>query len=161
MLYTCPAGAMRKAAPFGAAFLIAFAGFLLGSDRAGDRQRADAGTDAVRAGGILGERGGGHRDDARHRGELSGGGIVGVLRRRGQGRPVQRHRQIAEPRVEGIRHHQTVCRLRRGIAGVLDDEGVGQPPVGRYLRGGQGLADSQRRGTPSPWLSRHRAAPRR
>ena len=53
MLYTCPAGAMRKATPFGAAFLIAFAGFLLGSDRAGDRQRAGAGTDAVRAGGIL------------------------------------------------------------------------------------------------------------
>ena len=112
--------------------------------RAGDGQHRRAGGGAVRAGGgVLREGGRGYRDHAGHRGEYAGSRVIGVLGGGGQRRAVQRHRQVRQPRVEGVGDNDGRRGVRRRVAGVLDGEGVRQAAVLRHRGGGEGLVDGQ------------------
>ena len=111
-----------------------------GSDRTGYGQKGGAGDDRPGAGDrILRVGGGRYRDGLRRRGEDAGRFVVGVI---GDGSAVVEDGNIGQDGIKGIGQHDIVGCFGCA-AGVLNEEGVGQPPVFRNGDGGDRLGDGQ------------------
>lgn len=105
-------------------------------DVAGDGQGTDPRLDDDFAGGrILNKSGSRHCNLPWIGGKEPGGGIVGVIDRRGPGGTVKGDNHVGQCRIKGIGDDGIICCYNGDITGVLNHKSIGDLTILRYYSG--------------------------